>query len=93
MDEPESRRQEGDHVDVHEPIAISVAEAAERIGVSRAALYPLVMSGDIPSIKIGKRRLVPISALRGWVEQHTSPVIETGAVSNDPQLSQRIIGR
>ena len=45
-------------------IAVNVETAAEMLGVSRGALYPLVMSGDVPSFKIGGRRLVLIDGLR-----------------------------
>lgn len=47
-------------------IAVDVDTAAEMLGISRGALYPLVMAGDVPSFKIGRRRLVPVEALRSW---------------------------
>lgn len=47
-------------------IAVDVETAAEMLGVSRGALYPLVMAGDVPSFKIGRRRLVLVEALRSW---------------------------
>jgi len=51
---------------VEDRIAVDVETAAEMLGISRGALYPLVMSGDVPSFKIGRRRLVPIAGLREW---------------------------
>lgn len=59
-----------------EPITVDVATAARLVGVSRAALYPLVMSGDIPSFKLGRRRLVPVAGLEEWVAR---------AARDDPQ--------
>jgi excisionase family DNA binding protein len=53
---------------VKEPIAVSVADAARMIGISRAAMYPIVMSGAIPSFCIGTRRLIPLSGLREWID-------------------------
>lgn len=50
-------------------IAISVEEAAHMVGLSRAAFYPLVMAGDVPSVKVGSRRLVPVEALREWMDR------------------------
>lgn len=47
-------------------IAVDVETAAEMLGISRASLYPLVMAGDIPSFKVGRRRLVPVGRLRDW---------------------------
>ncbi len=41
----------------------SVAEAAAILGIGRSAAYAAAKSGDIPTIKIGKRFLVPKKAL------------------------------
>lgn len=43
--------------------AISVPEMATQIGVSRGFGYALVRNGDIPSIRLGKRILVPCEAI------------------------------
>lgn len=51
---------------MEERIAVDVETAAQMLGISRAALYPLVMSGDVPSFKVGRRRLVPVEPLRHW---------------------------
>lgn len=47
-------------------IAVDVHTAAEMLGISRGALYPLVMAGEVPSFKIGRRRLVLVDGLRAW---------------------------
>jgi excisionase family DNA binding protein len=52
--------------------AVSVADAARRLGISRSKLYELIGANEIPTMTIGRRRLVPLSALRHWIEQHTS---------------------
>ena len=44
-------------------LTISVSEAAKRLGVGRNQAYAAVRRGEIPSIQIGKRRLVPLVAL------------------------------
>ena len=48
-------------------LTLSVTEASESLGVSRSLMYELVASGQVPSIKLGKRRLVPVSALQKWI--------------------------
>ncbi len=53
----------------HEPIAVSVDDGSRLIGVSRAFLYKSVISGDCPSMKLGSRRLIPVAALRRWIEE------------------------
>jgi excisionase family DNA binding protein len=52
------------------PEAVSVEEAARRAGVSRAFLYQRLASGELPSIRLGKRRLVRVEALRAWLLGH-----------------------
>jgi excisionase family DNA binding protein len=47
--------------------ALSVEEAASAAGVSRTFLYERISSGELPTIKLGKRRLVRVEALRHWL--------------------------
>jgi excisionase family DNA binding protein len=52
-------------------LTLNVVEAAEALGMSRSMIYQLIGSGQLPSIRIGSRRLVPVSALRDFVAQQT----------------------
>lgn len=51
-------------------LAVSPAEAARLAGVSRSTLYVALKSGDLPSIKLGKRRLIRMTALEAWLDAH-----------------------
>lgn len=42
---------------------MTVPEAARRLGIGRSLAYAAVESGEIPSIRIGSRLLVPSAAL------------------------------
>jgi len=42
---------------------LSVAEAAEVLGISRAHAYDCVRSGELPSITLGRRVVIPLRAL------------------------------
>ncbi|MFC1869868.1 helix-turn-helix domain-containing protein [Chloroflexota bacterium] len=42
---------------------ISVEEAGKRCSLSRPSAYLAVKRGDLPSIRIGRRILVPVAAL------------------------------
>ncbi|HEX3860461.1 MAG TPA: helix-turn-helix domain-containing protein [Stellaceae bacterium] len=42
---------------------LTVPEAGAQLGISRNAAYEAVARGDIPSLRIGKRLLVPKLAL------------------------------
>ena len=44
-------------------LTLTVEEAAARLGIGRNAAYRGVRSGEIPSIKIGNRIVVPKAAL------------------------------
>lgn len=49
----------------------SAAEAAKSIGVSRSTMYQLMNQQGFPVLHIGKRKVIPISALEKWIENHT----------------------
>lgn len=44
-------------------LAISVEELAVGMGIGRAAAYEAIKRGEFPTLKIGRRILVPIAAL------------------------------
>ena len=44
-------------------LAYSVEEAAEAIGISPRQIYLLLRSGELGSVKIGKRRLIRLTDL------------------------------
>jgi excisionase family DNA binding protein len=52
-------------------LTISVSEAAERLGISRNLAYEAARRGDIPTIRIGKRFLVPVVAFERMLDQST----------------------
>lgn len=47
---------------------LSVSETAKCLGVSRSHLYTYIMTGYLPSFKLGGRRLVRMANLRIWIE-------------------------
>jgi excisionase family DNA binding protein len=50
-----------------EHLAVQVETAARMTGVSRTEIYKAIKNLDLKSLKIGKRRLVRIDALREWL--------------------------
>jgi excisionase family DNA binding protein len=53
-----------------EPLAVSPAEAARLSGLGRTSIYCALGSGALKSLKIGKRRLIAVEALRAWLLSH-----------------------
>ena len=49
-------------------LALSIGEAAEALGASRASIWRWIKSGQLPATRIGGRVLVPVEALRRRLE-------------------------
>ena len=56
---------------VLEPLQVDVIEAARLLRYSRAKIYAMLCSGELPSTHHGASRRIPVTALRAWVEAHT----------------------
>jgi len=48
-------------------LALSPEESAEAIGVGRTTIYELLASERIPSIRVGRRRVVPMWAIEAFL--------------------------
>ena len=55
------------HTSRTDKLTMSVSEAAEWLGISRAFAYELVARGELPSIRLGRRVLVPTKRLFDFV--------------------------
>ena len=45
------------------PLCISVDETARRLSISRSLAWELVWAGKLPTLRLGRRRVVPVKAL------------------------------
>ena len=52
---------------------MQVGDVAVALGISRASAYEGVKTGDIPSIRIGRRFLVPTAAVRRLLQLDSGP--------------------
>ncbi|MFJ2781271.1 MULTISPECIES: helix-turn-helix domain-containing protein [unclassified Kitasatospora] len=62
-------------------VALTVEEAARRLGVGRTTMYALVASGEVPSVTIGRLRRVPAEALKEYVTARTQAAASTVALA------------
>lgn len=46
------------------PLAVSVDEAARLLAVSRDLVYDLVATGELVSVRLGRRTVIPVIALQ-----------------------------
>ncbi len=52
-----------------EKLTLTVSETARLLGISRGLAYEMVRTGEIPSVRFGKRVLVPRRALERLLEK------------------------
>ena len=58
------------------PELLSIQEAAHRLGIGRTRRYAEMRAGRVRSVKVGRRRLVPMAALAALIaEAPTSPAV------------------
>ena len=50
------------------PVLYRVDEAADALRLSRSVVYELIRSGQLRTVKVGRRRLVPVPALAEFVD-------------------------
>lgn len=51
-------------------MAMTVAEVAEALSISKALVYQLTFRDDFPCLRFGKRKLIPRDKLAEWVNNH-----------------------
>lgn len=54
-----------------QPLAVSPAECARLLGVSRPTVYTLINQDGFPSFKLGTRTLISVDGLRAWIAKKT----------------------
>lgn len=52
----------------HERMTLTIEEAAALLGISRALAYELVKRGELPSLRLGRRLVMPRKALEAFLE-------------------------
>lgn len=55
-------------------VLVSVDEAAALLSVGRTTVYELVMRGEIPSLKLGRVRRIPVLGLQAYVDRQLGQV-------------------
>lgn len=52
-----------------QPLLLSVAEAGRLLGQCRSSIYELLAQGRLGSVKVGRSRRIPRSAVEGFVTE------------------------
>lgn len=61
-----------------ERITITVEEAGQRLGISRSLAYDMARTGRLPTVKFGKRLLVPTRALEAMIDEAQKAALAAG---------------
>ena len=76
--------------DTHEtPLLVSVPEAARLLGVGTTFGWAMVRSGELPSVKLGRRVLVPRAALERLASTHEPD--DHNHEPDDPDVGSRVV--
>ena len=62
-----------------QPLTVTVEQAAKLLGIGRSTAYELVHTGDIPSLRLGRRIVVPsakVAAQLGIEPEHLARRIQ-----------------
>ncbi len=69
-------------------ILLTVPEAAQRLSIGRSLLYRLLLEGAVASVKIGRSRRVPVSALEEFVRVKAAGTDVVNLVRESGKLSK-----
>jgi excisionase family DNA binding protein len=72
-----------------QPATMTITEVAALLGISRSAAYRAVARGEIPTIRIGRRLLVPTAKLYAMLGWTTGSTEYAATVSSNPACSKR----
>ncbi len=56
----------------------TIQEAILRCRISRTRVYEEMAAGRLGSVKVGRRRLIPDSAIDAWITERMAEAIESG---------------
>ena len=62
-------------VNTLDPILVPIDDGAKIIGVKRTKFYSIVKEGSIPLVKIGRKSLVSVEALKAYVTSISQPAV------------------
>lgn len=58
-------------MDLNNYLVLNVAELAMFLKISKSSAYALIRRSDFPKVKINKRIVIPVEALKDWLRQNT----------------------
>ena len=68
---------------------LSVAETAELLGISRWLVQQAVRDGSLPSLRVGRRILIPRVRLQAWLDGSGPTAVATASPRSRPTSDTR----
>lgn len=65
--------------DTRVKLAYSVDEACSATSLGRTAVFDLLRRGELTSVKVGRRRLIPVASLDAYLAQLVAEQIDQSA--------------
>lgn len=53
-------------------VALSLTECAAMMGIGRSKMHELARADGFPTVKVGRRVLVPVDALKAWLNEQVA---------------------
>lgn len=50
-------------------LCVTPAEAAQQLNIGRTKMYRILKNGEIPSIRVGRKILIPTKELEAWLHR------------------------
>ena len=57
-------------------LALSIAEAAEALALSPRTIEAMVKARELPTVRVGRRVLLPVAGLADWLVENTEQAQE-----------------
>ena len=57
-----------------EKLTVTVDEMAKIVGVSRPTAYELIHKEGFPTVRLGRRIVIPLDSLKRWLEEQAGAV-------------------
>ena len=67
-----------------QPLTVTVEQAARLLGIGRSTAYELVHTGAVPSLRLGRRIVVPVGRITQMLEADLSDTAPSGGADRAP---------
>lgn len=54
---------------LNQSLLVTVEEAARLLGIGRTTMFELISSGDVKSVRLGRRRLIARKSLESFIDE------------------------